>query len=114
MSQNHNRINPNGEAARHAGQTCGSCKYWHEKPTEAPPPVPHGAVDLQERAALSAPVERRGICRRFPPTTTSLPVRDRMGNQIGLSMQSSYPDLPATFDACGEYAVRVALSMVEE
>ncbi len=60
--------------------TCGSCKHWHKHP-----PNP---TNLSEK---------RGDCRRNPPTATTLPM------QNGQVILCSYPNLQDTFPACSQY-----------
>lgn len=65
---------------------CGQCRHWHKKPRQ-------GVPDLSQPES--------GDCRCLPPNATVQAVRS--GTRVLQTITSVYPDLPATFPACGCY-----------
>ena len=47
--------------------------------------------------------ERRGECRRFPPTCHALPMQTQQGIQV--SHGSAYPPVRDAVPACGEFQI---------
>ena len=74
--------------------SCGACRHWQRLP-QPPGPATLGRPPL-------------GECRCLPPQVHLLP-----GPQ-GMPMQTAaYPQLPATFQACGLFDVGVYVKQAE-
>lgn len=77
--------------------TCGTCRHWIALP-----------IDLTQQAIT----EQRGECRWGPPGVTIRMGQDRFNRQV-TAVLAAYPQLPATFAACGQHRARVELPVLD-